>query len=184
MTYQDPYNIGQHGADYLGHAEAFVDMFPHVNTLVGLARECHTILELGTRSGSSTWAFLTGLAVTGELTSVDSDPRVFREGWLPPQVYDDPRFTFIEGDDLDEDIIARYPKAPDLVFIDTSHTYQQTLRELYMVVKMWPNRIVLHDWALEDVENSVMDFLRIYRKYRIEQIEKSQWGLAVLRLRA
>jgi len=180
MTYEDPYNIGQQGTNYLEHAEMFVDMYPHINTLVELARTSHTILELGTRSGSSTWAFLTGLPVNGALTSVDRDPRIAKEGWLPPQVRDDPRFTFIEGDDLDTDIIARYPKAPDLVFIDTSHTYQQTLQELYMVTDLQPLRIVLHDWVLEGVENAVMDFLRVTRQYRIEQIEKSQWGLAVL----
>jgi predicted O-methyltransferase YrrM len=175
----DPPAIGQHGKSLQEHAKAFVDMEPHVDALVSLAKDCKVILELGVRSGVSTWAFLTGLPEDGKLIAVDFDERIINERWLPPQVANDPRFEYIEGDDTDPGIIKRFPLSPDLVFIDTSHTYEHTFKELRIVSLIDAKKIVLHDYALDDVRNAIEKFMES-NPYKIAFIEESTWGLAVL----
>lgn len=86
------------------------------------------ILELGTRTGNSTAAFLHALQVRkdGMLTSVDIDmPDV------PGEWFDLDQWMFVRGSDIDSRVISRLNVLPyDLLFIDTSHTYEHTLTEL------------------------------------------------------
>jgi predicted O-methyltransferase YrrM len=179
--YQDPWNIGTHYATLKEHAEGYVDMAPHVDTLVRLASECNTILELGVRSGVSSWAFLTGLPKDGTLYAVDIDSRIMDDKWLPPQVAEDDRFIYTEGDDLDPFLVIAYPSRPDLVFIDSSHEYVHTYAELIMAAGLKASRIVLHDYNLEQVRLAIQDFRAFHSEYEIELVEDSQWGLVVLR---
>lgn len=164
-------------SDLHRHARHYVDMAPHVDTLVGLARTAPVIVELGVRGGVSTWAFLDGLPEDGRLVSVDIDGRV--PDLVPPRVKDDTRWTLIIGDDRDKHIQQQLPPA-DLAFIDTSHEYHHTVAELSLVARLEAHRIVLHDWNLPDVQDAVLGFTRRSR-YEIERIEDSQWGLAILR---
>lgn len=178
--YQDPWNIGTHYPTLEEHAKAFVDMEPHVETLVRLASGCQTILELGVRSGVSAWAFLTGLPEDGVLYAVDKDSRVINDHWLPPQVIEDNRFVYTEGDDIDKFTIKAMPVNPDLVFIDTSHQYTHTYAELVLAAGLGAGKIALHDYALEPVSMAVEDFLTFREEYSILLVEESQWGLVVL----
>jgi predicted O-methyltransferase YrrM len=123
-----------------------VDMAPHIATLTKLARGCETIVEFGVRGGVSTWALLDGLPETGLLWSVDIIDCV-----VPPRVSGDPRWTFIIGDDLDPTVQAQLPLRADLVFIDTSHEYDQTVAELAYALTFAPKRIVMHDYVMEPV---------------------------------
>lgn len=120
------------------------DFWEHVSFVADLVVEhdAKTVIELGTRTGVSTAGWLYGLARTGgHLWSVDLDPEPdlgISEGW-----------TFLQGDDLDPKVFGRLPVA-DIVFIDTSHDYNQTLAELN--VYRWKVKpgglIVLHDTEL------------------------------------
>jgi predicted O-methyltransferase YrrM len=155
------------------YAAQWVDMVPHLDTLHRLATGCGGIIEFGTRSGVSTWAFLDGLNPDGWLVSVDNDPMV--EHLLPERVTKDPRWKLIIGDDRHVVI----PWWADLVFIDTSHEYHHTLMELTRADGIRAKQIVLHDWNLPDVQDAVRGFVD-RSAYRLTTLEPSQWGLAVL----
>lgn len=120
------------------------DIYEHLPVFVALCEELSAtkVIELGTRGAVSTIAWLHGLAANcGHLWSVDIDPApsLPYEGW-----------TFLLGNDLDPQIVRQLPTA-DIVFIDTSHAYAQTLAELNVYrFKVRPGgRIVLHDSELE-----------------------------------
>jgi predicted O-methyltransferase YrrM len=106
------------------------------------------VIELGVRSGNSTAAFLAALETHGgHLWSSDINPP--RVPWLGHE-----QWTFIKGDDL---LVADdMPDDVDVVFIDTSHHYTQTLAELAVYVpKVKPGGVVLlHDVELERPEGA------------------------------
>jgi len=115
------------------HLPRFVDIVAEI----GATR----VVELGTRSGVSTIGWLHALEQTGgSLVSVDLDAR--------PDIGDYPNWTFIQGDDLDPAVVSAVSTpTPDIVFIDTSHHYQHTRRELatYRWVVREGGFIVCHD---------------------------------------
>jgi predicted O-methyltransferase YrrM len=88
------------------------------------------VLELGTRKGNSTLAFMAGAKEAGgHVWSVDI-ANVIRdsEGMMPWAGVS--QWTFICGDDMDEAVQAQLPAEVDVLFIDTSHEYEHTLAEL------------------------------------------------------
>lgn len=102
------------------------DINEHLPTLVKLVEEldAHTVIELGVRSGVSTIAWLYALTKDdreGKLWSVDID--------APPRIQH-PSWTFTRGDDLDPFVLKQLPDEADIVFVDTVHTYQQTIDEI------------------------------------------------------
>lgn len=157
------------------YAESWVDMVDHVDQLKDLASQVKTIVEFGLRGGVSTWAMLDGLPEDGNLIGVDIDP----DALISRRVREDPRFTFIIGDSINVDL----PKKVDLVMIDSSHEYEQTIQELLTTEKMHPRFIVLHDYYYREddcrVQEAVDGFVA-YRSYRVEVIHPSRWGLAIL----
>lgn len=118
------------------------DIVEHLPRFVNITNELHaeTVIELGTRGGVSTTAWLFGLTYTGgHLWTVDLQPAPYEaEGW-----------THLEGDDLDPEIFKQLPIA-DVLFIDTSHHYQHTLAELNLYINKVRSggRILLHDTEL------------------------------------
>jgi predicted O-methyltransferase YrrM len=126
------------------------DIYEHLAVFFGLVGQYHPehVIELGTRTGVSTIAWLHALEQHGgRLTSVDINPR-------PPIGHFD-HWTFIRGDDLDTDVYSQLDPA-EIVFIDTSHLYDQTVKELNLyrwLVK--PGGImVLHDTELARPEGA------------------------------
>lgn len=126
------------------------DIYQHLPTFVDLTvgRDVQHVIELGTRTGVSTVAWLAGLEQTGgRLTSVDIDPK--------PAIADHPSWTFIQGDDCDPAVYETLDPA-DIVFIDTSHLYGHTLKELHLY--RWkvrtPGLIVCHDTELRRPEGA------------------------------
>lgn len=122
-------------SDIYQHLPRFVDMV--------VERNAQHVIELGTRSGVSTIAWLYGLERSGgQLTSVDIDEQPDIGVW--------PHWTFHQADDLDPDLVASLAPA-DVVFIDTSHHYEHTLAELnvYRWLVKPGGIIVLHDTELE-----------------------------------
>lgn len=120
------------------------DIYEHLPTFVLLveSQNAEHVLELGTRSGVSTVAWLYGLELTdGRLTSVDLEPA--------PKIGPYDRWTFVQGNDLNPDLICGLDRA-DIVFIDTTHFYEQTVSELNLyrwLVKVG-GIMVLHDTEL------------------------------------
>ena len=88
------------------------------------------VLELGTRTGNSTLAFLAAAGIAGghvwscDIADVTRDPGGMRP-WAGC-----PLWTFTRGDDMDPAVRAALPAEVDVLFIDSSHLYDHTLAEL------------------------------------------------------
>lgn len=104
------------------------DIHEHLQTLHLLTVELNlkNILELGTRTGESTIAFLLAAnKINGKVTSVDIDPCHEAKKRIK-ELKLDSLWSFIQMDDLK----LNWNEEVDHLFIDTSHTYQQTVLEL------------------------------------------------------
>ena len=121
------------------------DINEHLPTFYSLVQrlDAKHVIELGTRSGVSTIAWLHALNATGgRLTSVDVDAK--------PAIGEHDHWSFIQGDDLSAEVFAQLDMA-EIVFIDTSHLYDHTIRELnlYRWLVKPGGLMVLHDTMLE-----------------------------------
>ena len=120
------------------------DISEHLPTFLALVEslDAKTVIELGTRSGVSTVAWLYALVDRGTLWSVDIDER--------PNIGEHRHWVYLQGDDCDPDVLTQLPDSTDIVFLDTSHDYWQTAKELS--VYRWLVRpggvIVCHDTEL------------------------------------
>lgn len=136
LSYAQEYERRLHGP--------WTDIQDHLEFLYDTVRayESPDVVELGVRSGESTSAFLAALEdiASGHLDSVDINPPQVPQHW-----FENPQWTFHQGNDLD--LQAVLPPEFDVLFIDTSHTYEQTLAELRAFVpRVAPGGIVLmHD---------------------------------------
>ena len=123
------------------------DIVGHVRYMSALAvsMNAQKVVELGVRWGTSTVAWLHGLEQTGgRLWSIDIDPA---PDWLQH-----PAWSFYRGDDLSAGALDWIPSYDlDIVFVDTSHMFEQTTRELltYAQFVRPGGVIVLHDTELE-----------------------------------
>jgi cephalosporin hydroxylase len=156
---------------YMGTFSYFSDVKDHLPLLYRYSRG--HVLELGVRGGVSTAALLAGVEERGgHLWSIDIDPDC-RNIWARGH----PQWTFIHGNSCE--FVAGGPDSFEVLFIDTSHTYEQTLCEL----ELWgakSMRIFLHD-ANDDtpgVERAVTEWCaRTRRSWRIRQ---GSHGLAII----
>lgn len=108
------------------------------------------VLELGVRTGNSTVAFLAAAEqADGHVWSVDLDPPHAPDGkWVRSG-----RWTFLQGNDLKIPLPEESPGVPlrpDVLFIDTDHTYDHTLAELRRFVPTVAEGgvILMHDTLL------------------------------------
>ena len=126
------------------------DIRDHLPYLHATARKYQRprILELGTRTGESTRAFLAAAEIAnGHVWSVDIEPPQVPGHW-----WESSRWTFVLGDDMA--VILPQPVKVDVLFIDTSHDYGATIAERYKFVpRVHPGgRVLLHDteWKAPD----------------------------------
>jgi len=107
------------------------------------------VVELGVRGGNSTCALLSAVQLNGgHLWSCDLEPPGKGGDWDHPPEWDGiPAWTFIIGDSVSDAVLAQMPAEIDVLFADTSHTYEQTLAELEAYVpRVRPGGVVLqHD---------------------------------------
>jgi len=121
------------------------DIYAHLPTLykTTVDRRLRRVLELGTRTGESTVALCAGAKeIGGHVTSVDIEPCPLAENEVRKAGLENV-WTFIRSDDLALD----WREPIDHLFIDTSHTYDQTRRELekYEPLVAPGGAITLHD---------------------------------------
>jgi len=164
------------GMDLDAYARQWLDMVPHLGHLMDLASTAKVVAEFGVRGAVSSWAILDGLPEDGRLYSVDIDPLCP----IPPRVTSDPRFKFIVGDS----VTVPLPKHVDFVMIDSSHEYDQTVKELDRAASLKPTVIALHDYLYSEtpaVRLAIDGWLEGDVPYVLEAVHPSQWGLAVLR---
>lgn len=155
---------------------AFIDdIIEHIPTLqkICFQLEAQTILELGVRSGCSTKAFLEAARILdAKVTSVDIDDC--------SRVTTDPRWTFHHMDSL----AYNPPHNFDVIFIDTSHTYEQTIQELNKFVPYANGVVLLHDTiSCPPVMEAIQHYLLDNDVYCFENHENNN-GLGVLWMRA
>lgn len=162
------------------HMLKVTDINHHLVTLYMLTVELglRSVLELGVRTGESTIALLLAARdIGGRVTSIDiaDSPQAASEvnslGLAP-------YWHFIKGDDL----VVSWNAPIDLLFIDTSHTYQHTLQEL---AKFEPfvrvgGVLVLHDVVTyPDVLHAVRHYIGGRPDFRLYKYFNNN-GLAVI----
>jgi len=158
------------------------DIHEHLCTLYLLTKELNLkrILELGTRSGESTVAFLQAAKeIDGHVTSIDIDPCLEAKALIKNLRLQD-RWQFIQADDLN----VKWDHPIDHLFIDTSHTYTQTMAELD---KFFPlvekgGIITLHDIiTYPEVLQAINDFLKKKNNITFYKFFNNN-GLGILRI--
>ena len=157
------------------------DIHEHLQTLHLLTVELNlkNILELGTRTGESTISFLLAAnKINGKVTSVDIDP-CYEAKKRIKELKLDSLWSFIQMDDLK----LNWNEEVDHLFIDTSHTYQQTLLELK---KFEPfvkkgGMITLHDTvSCPPVFDAISEYVSNRKDLRFYKFFHNN-GLAVIR---
>lgn len=144
--------------------ETSLDIFEHLPTFVSAVEELQAtkVIELGVRYGVSTIAWLYGLQNRGHLWSVDcsfpiEEPTIHVD-LLNPQgpLGVVPWWTFVLGYDDWDAVLNALPNEVDIVFLDTQHTYKQTLLELHLYIPRIRSggRMYLHDTAIEATGNA------------------------------
>jgi predicted O-methyltransferase YrrM len=146
--------------EYRDRAAREGDIREQLPVLYAWARHATKVIELGVRFGDSTSAFLAALEGRGELWSVDiHEPRV-PAYWLAL-----PAWHLLVTDDLAEEAVSFCPDLADVLFIDTSHYYLETVAELDRYVpKVRPGGVVLmHDTCQEwpDVSRALDDWCKV-----------------------
>lgn len=124
------------------------DIGEHLEYIHDVAVGCNAqiIVELGPARGISTSALLAAAEITGgTVWSCDIvDHTVF------PEVLHHPLWTYVIANDLD--VVDDCPRPIDLLFIDSEHTYDQTLAEMraYIPLVRSGGYVIMHDttvWA-------------------------------------
>ena len=129
-------------------ASDITDFLPLLHGYACLYRRGN-ILEIGTRDGHSTMAFLAAADITGgHVWSVDIADVIHRSDGMHPWK-DHPRWTFTQADSLDASITD--PGVIDLLFLDGDHGYKRVLDELRRYVPRMRNggTVLAHDTRLE-----------------------------------
>ena len=114
------------------------DIVDHLPELYHWARGWHFahIVELGTRSGNSTSAFLAGVEADrrGHVWSFDLDQAQVPDSWHGSEYW-----TFTRADALSPAALAAAPAGIEVLFIDLDpHSFDQTLAAL----SLWAPRVV------------------------------------------
>ena len=159
-----------------GKAQTPSDINEHLDLLYSLVAETNAqkIVELGTRGGNSTCALVIGAAETGgHVTSIDhgKGAEYPREGptldylaeasaIITERLGLGQYWTLVVKDDLE--FAREYNDEIDVLLIDTSHSYEQTRKEL----EVWGDKvvdggfIVMHDTVSYPEQNkAIWEFL-------------------------
>jgi hypothetical protein len=154
---------------WLGDSPSRFDFYTEV------ARGCDTILELGVFTGLTTTAFL--LAGPRRLVSVDITDQYFhiREDIECAAKLIDVEFDFRVADDL---VMEPFPC--DLLFIDTTHTFEQTMAELNRFGPHTKRKIVLHDAVMAGVFQAVFQWLWENKNFHVVHHDSRGSGAIVL----
>lgn len=140
------------------------DIVDHLPTFVRTVEELDAtrVIEIGTRYGVSTIAWLHALEDRGHLWSVDcAFPVAAPESTvnlLDPQgpLGVIPWWTFVLGYCEWPAVLDALPDQVDVVFLDANHVYEETLEQLGLYLpRVRPGgRFLLHDTAIETTGNA------------------------------
>ena len=120
------------------------------------------VIEIGTDIGESTTALLAAAEITGgHVWSVDANPGCGFRAVFEAIGQGAGPWTFIHGDSTRAAIAAQAPAAADVLFIDSSHLYDQTCQELQLYLpKVRPGgTVLLHDTNKPGTDDRVREAL-------------------------
>lgn len=171
----------------LEHAKRPTDIHQHLVTLHGLVMELKAklVLELGVNTGESTVALLEAVQQTdGKLVSVDQQELPRTRAMLESYGLTG-RWEFHKMDDLK---FAReiWPKGQlaDMIFLDTSHQYGHTKKEIEAFEPLLrPGGVMtFHDTMTfyDGVQKPINEFLKLHKNYKYENRTNCN-GLGILR---
>lgn len=159
-----------HPIDWLGDSPSRFDLYTE------LSQGCESILELGVYSGLSTVAFL--LSNPKKIRSIDITSeyfKIFNEVDYNAKILNID-YQFIVMDDLNY-----ISDGHDLLFIDTSHSYEHTLAELNRFGQNTRKKIILHDVSsFFGVYQSVFQWLWENKNFHITLHDTRGDGVIVL----
>jgi predicted O-methyltransferase YrrM len=174
--------------DVIERAKVKTDICEHLLTLYNYSigyPNTKVIVELGTRTGESTTAFIAAVNDTGgTVYSIDINYK------CEELFKDEPRWKFIWGHDLN--IGQKWNIPIDVLFIDTDHFYYLTLNELELWTKyIKPDSIILmHDTNVDQnlnpdgkmqVKPAILEFLkRNPEKYSFTELTNCN-GLGIIK---
>jgi cephalosporin hydroxylase len=120
------------------------DMIEHLELLEDMAENC-IVLELGTRYGVSTSAFAHRGFIVHTVDIEDCSQ------YIPKECT---KVKHIIGDSTNIDYAAMriYPQ---IVLIDTEHTYQQVIKEFEHIVSLQPEYVLFHDYQIPEVKEAI-----------------------------
>jgi predicted O-methyltransferase YrrM len=153
------FRLNDDNSPFFRYRTANTDIHEHLMTLYLLTVEhdLKRVLELGTRDGDSTIALLHGAeSVGGHVTSVDLQESAKARGEIQ-RLGLDAYWSFITSDDIG----LQWDAPIDHLFIDTSHTFEHTVKELKKFEPfVKPGGVItLHDSVTyPEVRRAVMEY--------------------------
>lgn len=125
-------------------------------------RNAKNILEIGVANGVSTRILLEACKQTGgRLTSVDVNAKC-------KLAVKDPNWTFIH----ENSAFVLYDEAVDVLVIDSSHYYTETLVELtrFMMLVNPGGIVFLHDFGLTGVYRAVVEYMIKFNEWSLRMV--------------
>ena len=171
---------------YQARAAVWSDIQGHLPYLYETVRSYPdpVVIELGVREGNSTIALLAATCSGGHLWSADVLPPAVPNDWR-----EDARWHFLLADDLSPQALAWAPPVCDVLFIDTSHTYEQTLAELEAYApRVAPGgTVLLHDTQFQEDGPTDRDVARALDTWcaandRSWENRPGSYGLGIIRM--
>ena len=176
------------------------DMWYHFDYLRALSSDCNIIMELGTRSVVSTWAFLHGMSGSAErMVFMDESRRklylgsaktlwsfdIFHpkeHGVNTDEVFDIAEENNIKWELKIEDSLKTEVPICDLIFFDTDHNYNQLSQELKLHGNKSRKYLVFHDTMKYGMElvPAINEFLEENEEWTILSCENACQGLTSL----
>ena len=176
------------------------DMWFHFPLLKSLAHDCNVIMELGTRSIVSTWAFLHGLANSKERVVLVEESRkqltygpakalwsfdIFHpneHGANVEEVFEIAKENEVEWLLKIEDTLETELPECDLIFFDTDHNYKQLSEELKLHGNKARKYLVFHDTMkfAQELVPAINEFLEENEEWTILNCENACNGLTSL----
>jgi hypothetical protein len=151
------------------------DINLHLPTIRKYVTKGDVVIELGVRDCVSTWALLANKPRA--LASVDvvrPPEKNLKEVQLAAKKIGTD-FRFELADSLNLEI-----QGVDVLFIDTTHTYSQLIKELWAHARNVKKYIILHDIEIPEMKACVTDFL-YNTDWKVEEELKTHTGLMVLK---
>lgn len=141
------------------------------------------IIELGTDIGESTTALLAAAYLTGgHLWSADINP----DCQFAAEYVGLTRWTFLQGDSISPAVLGEMPHGCNLLFVDSSHTFEQTCAEIeHYLPRVRPGGVALfHDTDKPGTADRVREALDdTLPKFRLSWAEfPGECGLGVIKI--